>query len=165
MPSRESHPTLTPRSMLKPCLWFQTDAEAAATYYVSLFPNSKIGNVMRAGPGSDAPAIAVDFVLAGTSFLALNGRQSADFTDATSFVVPCETQEEVDRYWRALTAGGEEGQCGWLKDRYGVSWQIVPNALSRLLGDPDPARAGRVMQAMLGMKKLDISALARAGQG
>ena len=150
---------------LKPCLWFQTEAEAAANHYVSIFPESKIGHVMRAGPGPDAPVIAVDLVLWGNPFLALNGRQSAGFTDAHSFVVPCETQAEVDRYWKALTAGGEEGQCGWLKDRYGVSWQVVPNALPRLLGDPDPARAGRVMQAMMGMKKLDIAALEKARQG
>ena len=165
MSNRESQPKALPMPGLKPCLWFQSEAEAAARFYVTLFPNSKIGDVMRAGPGPDAPAIAVDFVLGGSPFLAINGRQSAGFTDATSLVVPCETQEEVDRYWKALTTGGEEGQCGWLKDRYGVSWQVVPNALSRLLGDPDPARAGRVMQAMLGMKKLDISALEKAREG
>jgi predicted 3-demethylubiquinone-9 3-methyltransferase (glyoxalase superfamily) len=150
---------------LKPCLWFPAEAEPAAKFYTAIFPDSKIVNVMRAGAGPEAPAIAVDLVLAGTPFLALNGRQSAGFTDACSFIVPCETQDEVDRYWKALTAGGEEGQCGWLKDRYGVSWQIVPNALSRLLGDPDPARAGRVMQAMLGMKKLDFAALEKARLG
>ena len=100
---------------IKPCLWFQAEAEEAANFYVSLFPNSKIANVMRGGPGS--PAIAVDFVLDGNPFLALNGRQSPGFTDASSFVVPCETQQDIDRYWDALTRDGEEGQCGWLKDR------------------------------------------------
>jgi predicted 3-demethylubiquinone-9 3-methyltransferase (glyoxalase superfamily) len=146
---------------IKPCLWFHTEAEAAASYYVALFPNSKVGNVMRGAP--DAPAIAVDFVLDGNPFLALNGRREAGFTDAHSFVVPCETQADIDRYWDALTSdGGAESQCGWLKDRYGVSWQIVPRALGTLLGGPDAAAAGRAMQAMLGMQKLDIAALERA---
>ena len=149
---------------LKPCLWFPTEAEEAATFYVSLFPNSKIGNVMRGAP--NAPPIAVDFVIDGTSFLALNGRQSRGFTDAHSFVVTCETQADIDRYWDALTMeGGEEGQCGWCKDRYGVSWQIVPRALGALLGGSDAAASGRAMQAMLGMRKLDIAALERARMG
>jgi predicted 3-demethylubiquinone-9 3-methyltransferase (glyoxalase superfamily) len=145
---------------IKPCLWFQTEAEEAANFYVSLFPNSKIGGVMRGGPGS--PAIAVDFVLDGQPFLALNGRREQGFTDACSFVVTCETQADIDRYWGALTRGGEEGQCGWLKDGYGVSWQVVPRTIGALLGGPDPAAAGRAMQAMLGMRKLDIAALERA---
>jgi len=148
---------------IKPCLWFHAEAEEAATFYVSLFPNSKIATVMRSGPGS--PAIAVDFVLDGHPFLALNGRQERGFTDACSFVVPCETQGDIDRYWDALTRGGEEGQCGWLKDRYGVSWQIVSRAMGALLGGPDPAASGRAMQAMLGMRKLDIAALERARKG
>ncbi len=148
---------------IKPCLWFHAEAEEAATFYVSLFPNSKIATVMRSGPGS--PAIAVDFVLDGHPFLALNGRQEQGFTDACSFVVPCETQGDIDRYWDALTRGGEEGQCGWLKDRYGVSWQIVPRAMGALLGGLDPAASGRAMQAMLGMRKLDIAALERARKG
>ena len=144
---------------IKPCLWFHADAEAAAEFYVSLFPNSKILSVMRAGTG---PAIAVDFVLDGKPFLALNGRAQQGFTDACSFVVPCETQADIDRYWDALTRGGAEGQCGWLTDRYGVSWQIVPRAMGALLGGADPAASGRAMQAMLGMRKLDIAALERA---
>jgi predicted 3-demethylubiquinone-9 3-methyltransferase (glyoxalase superfamily) len=119
---------------------------------------------MRAGPGPDAPVIAVDLELRGQAFLALNGRADSGFTDACSFVISCETQTEVDHYWDGLTAGGEEGQCGWLKDRYGVSWQVVPNALPRLLGNSDPAKAGRAMQAMLRMKKLDISALEAAAR-
>ena len=147
---------------IKSCLWFQNAAEEAANFYVSLFPNSKVVNVMRAGPA----VIAVEFLLDGQPFLAINGRREAGFTDATSFIVPCESQREVDRYWDALTSGGgEEGQCGWLTDRFGVAWQVTPNELPALLGDPDPARAGRAMQAMLGMKKLDIAALRRARDG
>ena len=147
-------------SDIKPCLWFHADAEEAARFYVSVFPGSRIAHVMRGAP--DAPAIAVDFVLDGQPFLALNGRREGGFTDAHSFVVPCDTQAEIDRYWAALTEGGEESQCGWLRDRYGVSWQIVPRAMGALLGGPDAAAAGRAMQAMLGMRKLDIAALERA---
>ena len=146
---------------IKPCLWFRDEAEAAAEFYVALFPNSKVLHVMRAGPA----VIAVDFVLDGTPFLALNGRQEAGFTDASSYVIPCATQADVDRYWSALTDGGEESKCGWLKDRFGVSWQVVPNELGALLGDPDPAKAGRAMQAMLGMQQLDIAELRRARDG
>lgn len=148
---------------IKPCLWFRAEAEEAARFYVSLFPNSTIASVMRGAPGS--PAIAVDFVLDGHPFLALNGRQQPGFTDACSFVVPCDTQAEIDRYWDALTRDGAEGQCGWLTDGYGVSWQIVPRAMSALLGGPDAAAAGRAMQAMLGMRKLDVAALERARAG
>ena len=150
---------------IKPCLWFASDAEAAASFYVSLFPRSRIVNVMRGGPGPEAPAIAVDFELWGRPFMALNGRRTEGFNDSCSFAVPCESQDEVDRYWDALVAGGEEGQCGWLKDRFGVSWQVVPNALPGLLSDRDPARAGRAMQAMMGMRKLDIAAIERARDG
>ena len=143
---------------LKSCLWFRAEAEEAADFYVSIFPNSRVGQVLRAG----GAAIAVEFVLDGQPFLALNGRPETAFTDAVSLVVPCETQAEVDRYWDALLAGGEESQCGWLRDRYGVSWQIVPNEMAALLSDPDPARTGRAMQAMLGMRKLDVAAIRRA---
>lgn len=146
---------------IKSCLWFRSEAEEAASYYVSLFPSSKVVHVMRAG----GAVIAVEFLLDGRPFTALNGRHEAGFTDAVSFVVPCETQADVDRYWDALVRGGEEGQCGWLKDRFGVSWQVVPNELGKLLSDPDPARAGRAMQAMLVMRKLDIAALRRARDG
>ena len=146
---------------IKSCLWFQNAAEDAANFYVSLFPSSKVVHVMRAG-GS---VIAVDFLLDGRPFLAINGRREPGFTDAVSFAVPCESQDDVDRYWTALVSGGEEGQCGWLTDRFGVSWQVVPNELGALLGDPDPAKAGRVMQAMLGMKRLDVAALRRARDG
>ena len=145
---------------IKTCLWFHADAEAAANFYVSLFPDSKIASVMRGGPGTQA--IAVDFVLDGRPFLALNGRPQPGFTDACSIVVTCETQGDIDRYWDALTRDGEEGQCGWLKDGYGVSWQIVPRAIGALLGGPDAAASGRAMQVMLGMRKLDIAALQRA---
>jgi predicted 3-demethylubiquinone-9 3-methyltransferase (glyoxalase superfamily) len=148
---------------IKPCLWFRAEAEEAATFYVSLFPNSRIAGVMRGAPGD--PAIAVDFELDGKPFLALNGRRERGFTDAHSFVVACETQAEIDRYWDALTRGGEEGQCGWLTDSYGVSWQIVPRAIGALLGGSDPEASGRAMRAMLGMRKLDIAALERARRG
>jgi len=142
---------------IKPCLWFQAEAEDAAAFYTAVFPDSRIVNVMRGAPGT--PAIAVDFVLDGKPFLALNGRPGTGFTDASSYVVTCETQSEIDRYWTALADGGEEGQCGWLKDRYGVSWQIVPRAMPALLGGGDPAASQRAIQAMLGMRKLDIGAL------
>jgi len=149
---------------IKPCLWFRDEAEAAASFYVSVFPNSTIAGVMRGAP--DAPAVAVAFVVDGTNVLALNGRQENGFTDAHSFVVNCDTQDDIDRYWSALTGdGGEEGRCGWLKDRFGVSWQIVPSDMPSLLGGPDPAAAGRAMQAMLGMRKLDIATLERARDG
>jgi predicted 3-demethylubiquinone-9 3-methyltransferase (glyoxalase superfamily) len=147
-------------SDIKPCLWFHAEAEEAASFYVSLFPGSRVAHVMRGAPGS--PAVAVDFVLDGQPFLALNGRPDRGFTDAHSYVVPCDTQADIDRYWAALTEGGEESRCGWLRDRYGVSWQIVPRAMGSLLGGPDAAAAGRAMQAMLGMRKLDIAALERA---
>jgi predicted 3-demethylubiquinone-9 3-methyltransferase (glyoxalase superfamily) len=145
---------------LKPCLWFHAEAEEAATFYASIFPDSRIEHVTRGAPG--APAVAVAFVLEGRPFLAINGRQAGGFTDAHSFVVSCETQADIDRYWSALTAGGAEGQCGWLTDRFGVSWQVVPSAIGALLGGPDTAAAGRAVQAMLGMRKLDVAALERA---
>ena len=149
----------------KTCLWFQGDAEPAAKFYASLFPNSKIVNVMRAGPGDDAPVIGVEFVLDGREFMAINGRHERGFTDAWSIFIPCESQQEVDRYWNALVAGGKESQCGWLVDRYGVSWQVIPKQLPALLSDPDAAKRTRVFQAMLPMQKLDIAALERARDG
>ena len=148
---------------LKTCLWFHADAEDAANFYASIFPDSRITSVLRGGPG--APAMAVDFVLDGRPFLALNGRREPGFTDATSIVVTCETQADIDRYWDALTRDGEEGQCGWLTDRYGVSWQVVPRDIGALLGGPDADAAGRAVQAMLGMRKLDVAALQRAREG
>lgn len=150
-------------SDVKTCLWFEHQAEEAANLYVSLVPDSRIGGVMRGAP--DTPAIAVGFTLAGREYLALNGRRTNGFSDACSLMISCDTQADIDRYWSALSDGGEEGQCGWLKDRFGVSWQIVPNDMPRLLGGSDPAASGRAMQAMLAMKKLDIAALERARAG
>ncbi len=145
--------------MLKitPFLWFDTQAEEAARFYCGVFPNSKI---------IEAGGMTVSFELAGLPVIALNGGPMFKFTEAVSFSVSCEDQAEVDRYWDALTAdGGQESQCGWLKDRYGFSWQIVPKALPELLGDPDRAKADRAMQAMLKMKKLDVAKLKEAAAG
>jgi predicted 3-demethylubiquinone-9 3-methyltransferase (glyoxalase superfamily) len=152
-------------SGITPCLWFDTDGEEAANFYTSLFPNSTILNVSRYGEGGPRDAgtvMTVSFELDGLEFLALNGGPNYTFSEAVSFMVSCADQDEVDRYWEALSEGGEEGPCGWLKDRFGLSWQIVPKALPRLLGDPDPAKAQRVMQAMMGMKKIVIEELERA---
>ncbi len=152
-------------SGITPCLWFDTDGEEAANFYTSLFPNSTILNVSRYGEGGPRAAgtvMTVSFELDGLEFLALNGGPNYAFSEAVSFMVSCADQDEVDRYWDALSEGGEEGPCGWLKDRFGLSWQIVPNALPRLLGDPDPAKAQRVMQAMMGMKKIVIEELEQA---
>jgi predicted 3-demethylubiquinone-9 3-methyltransferase (glyoxalase superfamily) len=152
-------------SGITPCLWFDTDGEEAANFYTSLFPNSTILNVSRYGEGGPRAAgtvMTVSFELDGLEFLALNGGPNYTFSEAVSFMVSCADQDEVDRYWEALSEGGEEGPCGWLKDRFGLSWQIVPKALPRLLGDPDPAKAQRVMQAMMGMKKIVIEELEQA---
>ncbi|MEO6944538.1 MAG: VOC family protein [Lacisediminihabitans sp.] len=151
---------------ISPFLWFDTQAEEAARFYVSVFKNSKILNVSRYPEGAPYPAgtaLSVSFVLDGVEFQALNGGPEYRFTEAISLFVTSETQEEIDDLWEKLTSdGGEGGRCGWLKDRYGLSWQIVPPALSELLGDADGARASRVMQAMMTMGKLDISALRAA---
>lgn len=150
------------------CLWFDTQAEEAATFYASVFDDSKIVNVSRFGEGGPGPAgeaIAVDFELEGRAFTALNGARGSSFTEAISFVVDCEDQSAVDRYWTALTDGGSESQCGWLKDRFGVSWQIVPAILPSLIAGPNPHGSQRAMQAMLGMRKLDIAELRRAYDG
>jgi predicted 3-demethylubiquinone-9 3-methyltransferase (glyoxalase superfamily) len=150
---------------LTPCLWFDTEGEAAATFYTSVFPNSKILDVARYGDAAPRPAgtvMTVTFELDGLTFTALNGGPDFTFNEAISFQVSCETQEEVDRFWNALSEGGEEGPCGWLKDKFGVSWQIIPTALPRLLGDPDREKAQRVMQAMLQMGKIEIGALEQA---
>jgi predicted 3-demethylubiquinone-9 3-methyltransferase (glyoxalase superfamily) len=156
-------------SKISPCLWFNGDAEEAASFYVSLLPDSRIERIRRNladGPAGKAGSVlVVEFALAGQRFLALNGSIRFEHTHAVSFYVDCEDQAEVDRLWEALGRGGEPVQCGWIKDRYGVSWQIVPKILPRLLGDPDAARAQRVMQAMLQMVKLDIAALQRAYDG
>jgi predicted 3-demethylubiquinone-9 3-methyltransferase (glyoxalase superfamily) len=154
---------------ITPMLWFDTQAEEAAEFYVGLFPDSRIREVSRYGEGMPKPAgtaMVVDFEIAGQRYQALNGGPEFTFTEAVSFVVDCADQKEVDYYWDAMTAdGGEESQCGWLKDKFGVSWQIIPQQLSSLIGGPDPAGAQRATQAMLGMRKLDIQALQDAYDG
>ena len=151
--------------VVTPFIWYDTQAEEAAQLYTSLIPSSRIVDVSRygaAGPGPEGSVMTVTFELDGQRVVALNGGPAHRLTEAFSFTVSCETQEEVDRYWGALSEGGEEGPCGWLKDRYGISWQIVPTALQRLLADPDREKAQRVMRAMLGMGKLEIDGLERA---
>jgi predicted 3-demethylubiquinone-9 3-methyltransferase (glyoxalase superfamily) len=154
---------------ITPMLWFDDQAEDAAKLYTSVFDDAKILNVSHygeAGPGEPGSVMTVEFELAGQKFVGLNGGPAHyGFTEAVSFVVNCETQEEVDKFWDALTDGGEEGPCGWLKDRFGLSWQITPTALPRLLTDPDREKANRAMNAMMGMKKLDIAELERAAAG
>lgn len=153
---------------ISPFLWFDDQAEEAVEFYVSIFPNSRIVSVSRyreTNPDSvqnPGRAMGVSFVLDGLEMQALNGGPIFTFTEAISLFVSVETQPEIDHLWSSLSAGGAESQCGWVKDRYGLSWQIVPPALGELLSDPDPARAGRLMQAMLGMRKLDIAGLRTA---
>jgi predicted 3-demethylubiquinone-9 3-methyltransferase (glyoxalase superfamily) len=151
-----------------PFLWFDNQAEEAAEFYVSLFKNSKIGAVSRygeAGPGPRGTAMSVSFQLNGQDFYALNGGPVFKFTEAISLYINCETQQEVDELWEKLSAGGAKSQCGWLKDRYGLSWQVIPTALGKLLGDKDPAKAKRVMEAMLKMTKIEIKKLEQAHEG
>jgi len=149
-----------------PFLWFDSNAEEAANFYVSIFKDSKILKIARygeAGPGPAGSVMVVNFQIEGQDFIALNGGPLFKFTEAISFVINCQTQEEVDHYWNKLTAGGgQESQCGWLKDKYGLSWQVTPTILGELLADKDQKKAQRVMQAMLQMKKIDIAALKRA---
>jgi predicted 3-demethylubiquinone-9 3-methyltransferase (glyoxalase superfamily) len=150
---------------LTPCLWFDTEGEEAARLYTSIFPNSRITHVSHygeAGPRAAGTVLTVEFELEGQSFTALNGGPNFKFNEAISFQVSCEDQAEVDGYWEALGEGGEHGPCGWLKDRFGVSWQIVPTRLPELLEDPDREKAQRVMAAMLKMGKLEIDELERA---
>ena len=150
---------------ITPCLWFDTEGEEAARFYTSVFPNSKILEISRygeAGPREAGAVMTVGFELDGKRFLALNGGPEFTFSEAISFQVSCRDQDEVDSYWNKLSDGGEEGPCGWLKDRFGVSWQIVPTALPELLGSPDPETSQRVMRAMLKMKKIEIGELERA---
>lgn len=152
---------------INPFLWFDNRAEEAANLYTSVFKNSRIRTVARYPEGSPGPAgtvMTVTFELDGQTFIALNGGPVFKFTEAISFCVNCETQEEVDELWNKLSEGGEEGQCGWLKDKFGVSWQIVPKALGEMLQDKDAARSKRVVQAMLQMKKIDISGLRKASE-
>jgi predicted 3-demethylubiquinone-9 3-methyltransferase (glyoxalase superfamily) len=153
---------------LTPCLWFDTQAEEAANFYTSVFPRSRIVGVSRygkAGPRPEGMVMTVDFELDGQPFVALNGGPEFTFNEAISFQMSCETQDEVDEFWSRLSEGGEEGPCGWLKDRYGVSWQIIPTRLMELVSDPDPERSQRAMTAMLGMKKIDVATLEQAAAG
>jgi predicted 3-demethylubiquinone-9 3-methyltransferase (glyoxalase superfamily) len=150
---------------ITPCLWFDTEGEDAAKFYTSIFPSSKIVEVARygsAGPRAEGSVMTVAFELDGQQFIALNGGPDFKFNEAISLTVDCENQEEVDRYWDALTDGGEPGPCGWLKDRYGVSWQIVPRILNELIADPDREKSQRVMAAMLKMGKIEIAELEQA---
>lgn len=154
--------------LITPFLWFDRQAEEAANFYVSIFPNSKVVKVARYGEGGPAPAgtaMTVEFQLDGQKFLALNGGPHFKFTEAISFVVNCQTQPELDSYWEQLSAGGAEVECGWLKDKFGLSWQIVPTVLGELMSGPDRAKSGRVMQALMKMKKLDIQELKQASEG
>jgi predicted 3-demethylubiquinone-9 3-methyltransferase (glyoxalase superfamily) len=148
-----------------PFLWFDNKAEEAVNFYVSIFKNSKIVNMSRwgdGGPGPKGAVMSVTFELNGQEFMALNGGPTFKFSPAISFFVKCETQQEVDDYWERLSAGGTKERCGWLKDKYGVSWQIIPNALGKFLQEKDPAKSKRVMNAMLQMDKIDIQGLQRA---
>jgi predicted 3-demethylubiquinone-9 3-methyltransferase (glyoxalase superfamily) len=152
-----------------PFLWFDTQAEEAAGFYCSIFPNSKIGKITRcgkSGPGPEGSVLTIAFSLDGQEFVGLNAGPRFKFTEAVSFVVPCNTQEEIDNYWSKLTSdGGQESLCGWLKDKFGLSWQIVPANIDKLISDADPEKSGRVMQALLQMEKLDIAKLEKARDG
>lgn len=150
---------------ISPFLWFDNQAEEAANFYVSVFENSKVKKITRygeTGPGPNGSVMTVEFQLDGQDFIALNGGPHFKFTEAISFSVDCGTQEEVDHFWEKLSAGGEKSRCGWLKDRYGLSWQVNPRVLGEMLGDKDPEKAKRVMEAMLKMDKIDIAALKKA---
>lgn len=153
---------------ITPFLWFNNNAEEAMNFYTSIFKNSKVNSVTRngkAGPGPEGSILTASFNLDGQEFVALNGGPHFKFTEAVSFVVNCQTQEEVDYYWEKLSAGGEESRCGWLKDKYGLSWQIVPVELPKLLQEKDPEKAKRVMEAMMQMGKIDINVLKQAKEG
>ena len=153
---------------ITPNLWFDTEAEEAANFYISVFKNSRIVNVAHytdVGPGEPGTVMTVEFDLDGHRFVGINGGPQFQFDEAVSFQISCETQDEVDDYWERLTEGGEESQCGWLKDRYGLSWQVVPTGMEEVFSDPDPERAKRAMKAMLEMRKIDIEALRSAADG
>jgi predicted 3-demethylubiquinone-9 3-methyltransferase (glyoxalase superfamily) len=156
---------MSDKQKIKTFLWFDANAEEAANHYVSIFKNSKILSVTRygdAGPGPKGSVMTVNFQLEGQEFIALNGGPHFKFTEAISLLVNCDTQQEVDELWSKLSAGGAESQCGWLKDKYGLSWQIIPTALFELMRDRDPGKSKRVMEAMLQMKKIDIGLLEKA---
>jgi len=149
-------------------LWFDKEAEEAAAFYCSIFPNSRIGSVARYpenSPGEAGTVMTVEFVLDGQTFVGINGGPQFPFTEAISLAITCADQTEIDYYWEKLADGGEEGPCGWLKDRYGLWWQVVPEGMDEVFADADPKRAERAMQAMLGMRKLDVEALRRAADG
>jgi predicted 3-demethylubiquinone-9 3-methyltransferase (glyoxalase superfamily) len=153
---------------IRPNLWFDKEAEEAAAFYCSIFKDSEITNVTRfaeAAPGEPGTGVLVIFRLGETEFVAINGGPMFKFTEAVSFEIECHSQEEVDYYWNRLTEGGEESQCGWLKDKYGLSWQVTPKRLVELIQDPDPERAGRAIQAMLQMQKIDIATIEAAADG
>ncbi|MFZ0816367.1 MAG: VOC family protein [Candidatus Sulfotelmatobacter sp.] len=153
---------------IRPFLWFDNNAEEAVKFYTSTFKNSKIGEIRRygdAGPGPKGSVMSATFQIEGQEFMALNGGPHFKFTPAISFFVNCETQAEVDDLWEKLLAGGETMQCGWLKDKFGISWQIIPKALGELLGDKDPQKSQRVMKAMMKMIKIDVAELKRAYEG
>jgi len=153
---------------ITPFLWFNDQAEEAANFYVSIFKNSKVVRISRnreGGPGPKGSVMSTTFQLDGQEFYALNGGPMFTFTPAISFFIHCETQEEIDDFWEKLSAGGKQERCGWLKDKFGVSWQVVPSILGKLLQDPDPSKSKRVMTAMLAMNKLDIKGLQQAADG
>jgi len=153
---------------ITPNLWFDTEAEEAAAFYTSVFQNSRIVYVTHyteAGPREAGTVMTVEFELDGQRFVGINGGPEFTFDEAVSFQINCETQDDVDYYWERLSEGGEEGPCGWLKDKFGLSWQVVPTGMEALFSDPDPKRAERAMKAMLGMRKLDIAALRSAADG
>jgi len=155
-------PTITPS------LWFDDDLEEAMEFYTAVFPNSSVHSVQRyteAGPGEPGSVVSAEFELDGTRFAGINGGPQFRFTEAVSFVIDCADQDEVDHYWSALTDGGQESQCGWLRDRFGLSWQVVPRRLMELLADPDPDRARRATEAMLGMRRIVVSDLEAAADG
>jgi len=153
---------------IAPCLWFDTEAEEAAAFYASVFDNSRVITTTRyteAGPRPAGTVMTVEFELDGQRFLALNGGPQFTFDEAVSFTVTCDTQEQIDYYWERLGDGGEEGPCGWVKDRFGLSWQVAPSGMGEFFSDPDPERRRRAMEAMLGMKKIDVGALRAAADG
>ena len=153
---------------ITPFLWFDNNAEEAIEFYQSIFENTKVGKVVRysdAVPGMGGKVLTASIEILGQQFTFLNGGPKYKFTEAISFVIPCQTQEEVDHYWQRLTEGGEESRCGWLKDKFGLSWQVVPNALITMLEDKDAQRSSRVMQAMLQMRKIELPVLEKAYEG
>jgi predicted 3-demethylubiquinone-9 3-methyltransferase (glyoxalase superfamily) len=156
------------KQKIVPNLWFDTEAEEAAEFYLSVFDDSRIVNVTRypeSGPRETGMVMTVEFELEGQRFIGINGGPEFKFDEAVSFMIECETQEEIDYFWEKLSEGGEEGPCGWLKDRFGLSWQVVPTGMEEMFADPDPERANRAMKAMLQMRKIDLAALRGAAEG